>query len=450
MRRTEAKWAHGWIGAVAALGLAACSVLPLGERGDASPEVGPSLPFEMEVTPRVEASGQAILEVRMTLPTEMAQRARSSGSAARIRWTVDVLARPSGEQIHESSWAQTINESDSFGVVERPFEVPPGDFLVVTTAEEEATGISTTVRRWVSVPARDGAPTVLGTRLEVFHSEALWEAQVSHTVSVDLDSLRIRAQVLNAQGQTAQFMVERLTVDSTVAEPPTGSSLPPGSLRWTGVRLGEALPDIVFVSKHALASDLAAFVAPLPRLRTGTYRLCLAVEGTAEHRFHIVRRVGFPEVSRVGDLVAAMRYITTDSEMRALTARLDPFLQRRAFDRFWGDRIPDRRLAASTVRAYAERVEEANRRYSNQKEGWKTDRGMAHIVFGPPQRIDRTAETERWIYTSGPVSGLALQFEVGTERPEGWPFEVWVLQRGPAYDVAWQRARRAWRRGDPP
>ncbi len=145
-----------------------------------------------------------------------------------------------------------------------------------------------------------------------------------------------------------------------------------------------------------------------------------------------------------------MRYILTEGEMGALTARVDPYLQRRAFDRFWGDRIPDRRLAASTVRAYAERVVEANGLYSNQKEGWKTDQGMAYVLFGPPQRVERAFRSERWIYGAGPVSGLALEFEATEDLPDGWPYEVWVLRRGPAYDVAWQRARRAWRRGDVP
>ena len=39
-----------------------------------------------------------------------------------------------------------------------------------------------------------------------------------------------------------------------------------------------------------------------------------------------------------------------------------------------------------------EEIEEANKQFSNYKEGWKTDMGMMYILFGPPWYIESTLE----------------------------------------------------------
>ena len=440
------------IAGLLACGLTACSVFPFGGGGDPPGEPGQPPAFEMDAAARLEPSGQIVLNVRMTLPQELsASRQLGRGTAARVRWTVEILARPAGQQLHETSWVQSLPDSvEANSLVSRAFEVPPGALLVAVTAEDEATGEGFTARQDVQVPEPDGPLAILGTRIEALRGRHEWSPQVSRTVSVDLDSLRVLAQVINGSGQEARVLVERLRVDSSSADPPFAMGRQPGSLSVRGIEVEDHVRDTTFVHTHALRDGLVELVVPLPKLEMGAYRIRVEAGGTPQDRFLVVRRVGFPKVERVGDLIAPMRYIATESEMRALTARLDPFLQRRAFDRFWGDRIPDRRLAASTIRAYSERVEEANRRFSNHKEGWKTDQGMALILFGLPQRVERTFGLERWIYSAGPVSGLALDFEATPDLPRGWPHQVWVLRRGPAYDVAWQRARRAWRRGDVP
>ncbi|GAB5535638.1 MAG: hypothetical protein Rubg2KO_18870 [Rubricoccaceae bacterium] len=440
----------GWAGIV---GLAGCAVFSRGGGESLPREIERAPVFELDATAQLDSSGQALMEVRMTVPTSLTGiRQTGSGTAARVRWTIEILTRPDGQQVYEASWVETVGVSDSTAeapIVSRVIEVPSGETLVAVTAEDEATGVGYTERQDVLVPTPSGPAVVTGLRVEV-HNGAVWRPLVSRTVTVDWDSLRVLAQVVNGDGGDARVVVERLDADSSVALPPFAMGRQPGSLPVRGVRVDKRIQDTTFVHETRVADEPVDLATPIPPLGTGAYRLRVEAGDAVLDRFMIVRRAGFPAVERVGDLVAAMRYITTDGEMRALTARLDPFLQRRAFDRFWGDRIPDRRLAASTVRAYAERVEAANRRFSNQKEGWKTDRGMAYVLFGPPQRVEQAFRTERWIYTSGPVSGLALEFEATPDLPDGWPHEVWVLRRGPAYDVAWQRARRAWRRGDVP
>ena len=53
---------------------------------------------------------------------------------------------------------------------------------------------------------------------------------------------------------------------------------------------------------------------------------------------------------------------------------------------------------------YYSRVDYANRNYASFTEGWRTDRGMVFIRFGPPQNIERhpfdadTKPYEVWYY----------------------------------------------------
>ena len=428
MRSPDARWA-GWVVGLSVL--SGCFALG---RGGAQPE--PPFPdrapaFELEVAARADASGAQTLDVWMTLPS---RGVAAASAASPIRWTTEVLALPEGRELHEVSWVET--SPPERGWIERSFEVVPGRLVVAVTAEVEATGDVSTVRRELLVAGVSDSLVVQGVRLERGGGSS-WRPLISRTMEARGDSLRIRAQAIRSRGQVARLQLDRLTLDDGIARPLPDAAAPPQPAAGGAERLSSW--------SDSLESDLADLEGTVAPLRPGVYRARAEVDRSRQERVVVVRRAGFPAVERVGDLIGPLAYIATDAEVRALTARRDPYLQRRAFDRFWGDRLADRREAAAVVRAFSDRVEEANARFSTHKDGWKTDPGMVLILFGTPQRIDRSPEREEWIYTAGPVAGVSVSFE----RAEGpGPFPTWTAQRSPAYEVAWERARRAWRRGD--
>ena len=59
---------------------------------------------------------------------------------------------------------------------------------------------------------------------------------------------------------------------------------------------------------------------------------------------------------------------------------------------------------------YYERVRYANNEFAHFIEGWKTDRGMIHILFGPPNQIlfndfgSNTRSSQTWIYYSNAIT----------------------------------------------
>jgi GWxTD domain-containing protein len=205
-------------------------------------------------------------------------------------------------------------------------------------------------------------------------------------------------------------------------------------------------------------ADVLTVELPLPALSPGVYRLTMeAARGDGDplvetRRTFVVRRTGFPRLEGIEALIGPLAYIASPGEMRRLQeqAALGADSARAAFDAFWGGLFRDRRRAVATLRAYYERVEEANRQFSAHLDGWKTDRGMVYILFGPPERVEDRFESEVWTYGSG-QGGAVFVFERTARREDGRsPFDVWTLTRDRAYDATWRRALRLWRSGNPP
>ena len=105
---------------------------------------------------------------------------------------------------------------------------------------------------------------------------------------------------------------------------------------------------------------------------------------------------GFPNVSSPDNLLEPLRYITAEKEYEELAAKAQPQGWCRCF------LVKHRQRRRAYPRADPEipygRVVYANRLFTSFKEGWKTDRGMIYIVFGTPNIVYKTDNTESWIY----------------------------------------------------
>ncbi len=150
----------------------------------------------------------------------------------------------------------------------------------------------------------------------------------------------------------------------------------------------------------------------------------------------------YPVINTVPELVSATRFITSKKEYTNLSEAED---QKKAIDDFWLtiSRNPDR--ARELVRTYYNRVENANFYFSSYKEGWKTDRGIIYMVFGPPNSVYKSNNAESWIYgEESNYSAVSFNFNKVNN-----PFtdNDFILERTPAYKTHWYRAVDAWRQG---
>jgi hypothetical protein len=104
--------------------------------------------------------------------------------------------------------------------------------------------------------------------------------------------------------------------------------------------------------------------------------------------------------------------------------------------------IGSQQAAANAIKQYYTRVEEANLLFTTYKEGWKTDRGMMYIVFGPPESIEEQFLREVWHYASGDQYSF-----LKSQGREDVPFDNYILQRAGMFEASWERAIDRWRHG---
>lgn len=138
----------------------------------------------------------------------------------------------------------------------------------------------------------------------------------------------------------------------------------------------------------------------MPGVEVGPFRkegLYLAQEDTTSARgfSFLVRRDPYPKYNKLADLKGPLLFVTTREENDAIGLAGEDKLK---FDKIILDITRDKERARTFMRNYFKRVEYANYYFSSFKEGWKTDRGMIYIVFGPPSEVQVDGQEEIWGY----------------------------------------------------
>ncbi len=100
--------------------------------------------------------------------------------------------------------------------------------------------------------------------------------------------------------------------------------------------------------------------------------------------------------------------------------------------------------AEKLIREFNNRVDYANLVYSSFKIGWKTDRGMMHILYGKPDLIQNDVRGEIWIYGFADVQTRQFIFE---RNPKRLHKNDYVLERSMNYREIWQSAMLKWENG---
>jgi GWxTD domain-containing protein len=151
----------------------------------------------------------------------------------------------------------------------------------------------------------------------------------------------------------------------------------------------------------------------------------------------------FPKLTRPEKLIKPVLYMSTSSEINELSQAQDT---KKAFDRYWlGLMAGNQDVAKNTLRAYFNRVEEANRLFTTYKEGWKTDKGMIYIILGAPDRVQRNREREVWVYNRR-ANASEVNFTF-TRKQNQFVEDHYELVRYMEYQPVWYPIVEAWRTG---
>jgi len=138
-----------------------------------------------------------------------------------------------------------------------------------------------------------------------------------------------------------------------------------------------------------------------------------------------------------------LAYLTTTTEYEELKKSTN---QKLAVDNFWLEKAGDIEKARELIKVYYNRVFFANYYFTSFKPGWKTDRGMIYIIYGPPQSVKVEPLQEKWIYYKNNFSTtVTFTFDFS---PTDYSMDNYTLQRSDSYDTYWRNAVDTWRNGN--
>jgi GWxTD domain-containing protein len=149
----------------------------------------------------------------------------------------------------------------------------------------------------------------------------------------------------------------------------------------------------------------------------------------------------YPAVKEVEDMASPLVYISNSKENQELLASSNKKL---SVDNFWITCTGNMEQARELIRIYYNRVFFANYYFTADREGWKTDRGMIFIVYGPPNTLYKSEDEEKWIYFKKPGQSISFTFRKADSK---WTNNLYSLERGQAPDTHWRQAVDSWRSG---
>ncbi|MCB0395412.1 MAG: GWxTD domain-containing protein [Flavobacteriales bacterium] len=150
----------------------------------------------------------------------------------------------------------------------------------------------------------------------------------------------------------------------------------------------------------------------------------------------------FPKVTTVPSMLHPLRYLTTQQEYDHMENEAN---KQEAVDEFWRSSGGSDDKSRDLIRKYYTRVEQANDYFTSYLEGWKTDRGLVYVIFGQPNVIYKTSNSESWVYGEE-HNALSMQFTfVKVNNP--FTDNDYSMNRSPIYKNSWYRAVDTWRQG---
>ncbi|MBN1252512.1 MAG: GWxTD domain-containing protein [Bacteroidales bacterium] len=150
----------------------------------------------------------------------------------------------------------------------------------------------------------------------------------------------------------------------------------------------------------------------------------------------------FPFIKQTDEMLSPLQYLTSTNEFIKIQTSTNKKL---AIDRFWLSCGENPQRTRELIRIYYNRVLYANINFSSFTQGWRTDRGMIYLIFGPPKAVKKTANKEEWIY-SDRLNYKMLIF-VFNKTNDKFSDNDYVLERNIDFKKFWFESIRSWREG---
>lgn len=191
---------------------------------------------------------------------------------------------------------------------------------------------------------------------------------------------------------------------------------------------------------------------PLMFPKAGIY-LC-RVDRKSEEGYTLLNfGANYPELTNPEVMIEPLAYLASEAEMNNLSTSPKPKV---ALDEFWIKCGGNVDKARELIRIYFTRVLYANYYFTSYKEGWRTERGMIYVIYGPPDKVYKTSEGESWGYRKPEVkSSWGYRYSVKEDylffnfkkKQNIFTDNDFFLSRSESVITFWDKAVQNWRKG---
>lgn len=338
----------------------------------------------------------------------------------------------------------SITTSQKSFIFEKRIDVPAGSYTVYFTLTDKNSGKKITRSTDTSIPDPTNNQIdltdirMLGKDMDADSPD--WFPITTYDVPGRIDSLMFIFQATNNssdQPLTINAELLRFESDQSIARPMYYNNYSPSSIQYKGIDLDEET--VIRQSQRKLLEPGSVFIEfRFAQQERGNYRFEVRSDKEEDQLFKArdfgVKSENYPAIKTARELARPLAYLMDEGEYEDLMAISNSDSLKQAIDRFWLREIGNKNEAISVLKLYYQRVEEANKQFSNFKEGWKTDTGMIYILFGPPWYVNNQLDEMVWSYSYNrddpSYNYLFFQPKI---QSEFYPFEHYILQRNQQY-----------------
>lgn len=161
----------------------------------------------------------------------------------------------------------------------------------------------------------------------------------------------------------------------------------------------------------------------------------------------------YPSMRSPDAMIEPLAYLASQDELDTMRLAVR---QKAALDDFWIKIGGNVDKARELIRIYYTRVLYTNFYFASYKEGWRSERGMIYIIYGPPDKVYKTPEGENWGYKKSVIkSSWGGRYSVKEDylffnfKKVDNPYSDndFYLSRNETLVTYWDKAIGSWRKG---
>ncbi len=161
----------------------------------------------------------------------------------------------------------------------------------------------------------------------------------------------------------------------------------------------------------------------------------------------------YPQMNSPEAMIEPLAYLTTPDKLDSIRTARRPKV---ALDEFWikcGGNVDRSR---ELIRIYYTRVQYANYYFTSYEEGWRTERGMIYIMYGPPDKVYKSSDGETWGFRKPEIkSSWGYRYRVKEDylfftfkkKENMFTDNDYFLSRSETLVTLWDQAVASWKRG---